>query len=44
MDTAENIQQFGPRRIQYYDEAEDGKLVKSFFDMPVGLIRDGLLI
>lgn len=44
MDTAENIQQFGPRRIQYFDSAENGKLVRAFFDMPVGLIRDGLLI
>lgn len=44
MDTAENIQQFGPRRIQYFDEIEGGKLVKGFFDMPVGLVRDGLLI
>lgn len=44
MDTAENIQQFGPRRIQYFNEVENGQLVKQFFDMPVGLIRDGLLI
>jgi hypothetical protein len=44
MDTAENIQQFGPRRIQYYEEVEGGDLVKQFFDMPVGHVRDGLLI
>src|SRR3982751_6510056 len=44
MDTAENIQQFGPRRIQYYDEVEGGQFVREFFDMPVGLVRDGLLI
>jgi hypothetical protein len=44
MDTAENIQQFGPRRISYYDAVEGGDLVKKFFDMPVGLVRDGLLI
>jgi hypothetical protein len=44
MDTAENIQQFGPRRIQYFTETENGALVKQFFDMPVGLIRDGILI
>lgn len=44
MDTAENIQQFGPRRISYYSEVEGGDLVKAFFDMPVGFVRDGLLI
>jgi hypothetical protein len=44
MDIAENIQQFGPRRIAYYDQAEGGDLVKQFFQMPVGFIRDGLLI
>jgi hypothetical protein len=44
MDIAENVQQFGPRRVQYYEEVEGGDLVKAFFDMPVGFVRDGLLI
>ena len=44
MDIAENIQQFGPRRVSYFDNVEGGDLVRKFFDMPVGLIRDGVLI
>lgn len=44
VDTACVIQQFGPRRIEYYDVVEGGNLVKAFYDMPVELIRHGLLI
>ncbi len=44
MDIAECIQQFGPRRISYYASAEGGNLVKEFFDLPVGLVRDGLVL
>lgn len=42
--TAANIQQFGPRQIQYYDLTEGGALVKQFFTMPAAYIRDGLLL
>lgn len=44
LDVADTIQQFGPRKVAYYGTAENGKLVKQFFDMPASYIRDGLLI
>jgi hypothetical protein len=44
VDTACVIQQYGPRRVEYFDTAEGGKLVQQFFDMPNELIRHGLLI
>lgn len=44
VDTAVMIQQFGPRRIEYYQEAENGNLVQEFFSMPAEDIRHGLLI
>lgn len=44
VDTASNIQQFGPRRIDYFDHAENGQLVKKFFDMPAELINSGILL
>lgn len=44
IDTACMVQQYGPRRIEYYDTAEGGNLVREFFDMPGELIRHGLLI
>jgi hypothetical protein len=44
VDAACVIQQFGPRRLEYYDVVEGGKMVQQFFDMPVELIRSGLLI
>lgn len=44
LDVASNIQQFGPRKLPYYDTAEGGNLVRQFFEMPQELIRDGLLI
>jgi hypothetical protein len=44
LDVASNIQQFGPRKLPYYDVAEGGHLVRQFFEMPQELIRDGLLI
>ena len=43
-DSAVLIQQFGPRRIEYYDVAEGGSMVREFFDMPSEYIRHGLLI
>jgi hypothetical protein len=39
-----NIQQFGPRNIEYYDTAEHGQLVQKFFNMPEEFIRNGLLV
>jgi len=44
IDTACIVQQYGPRRIEYFDVAEGGKMVQAFFDMPVEYIRHGLLI
>lgn len=44
LDTADIIQQFGPRRQSYIDGTKNGALVKQFFDMPSSYIRDGLLI
>ena len=43
-DVAENVRQFGSRRIEYYNTAEGGQLVKQFYDLPAGFIRDGLII
>lgn len=43
-DCADVIQQFGPRRLAYFNEAENGHLVKAYFEMPVSYIRDGLLL
>lgn len=43
-DTAVTIQQFGPRRIEYYEQVEEGQLVQQFFSMPSEYIRHGLLI
>lgn len=44
LDCADIIQQFGPRRQAYFDNAENGKMVKAFFDMPASYIRDSLII
>ncbi len=44
IDTAVVVQQFGPRRVEYWEVAEGGRMVQQFFDMPVELIRHGLLI
>lgn len=44
VDTACIIQQYGPRRIEYFDVAEGGRMVQQFFNMPVEYIRHGLLI
>src|SRR5690606_26168552 len=38
------IQQFGPRNLAYFNQVENGRLVKQFFEMPQEYIRDGLLI
>jgi hypothetical protein len=43
-DVACTIQQFGPRRVEYYDLVENGQYVKQFYDMPELDIRNGLLI
>jgi hypothetical protein len=44
MDIVANIHQFGPRHVEYFDKTDGGQMVRKFFDMPVGDIRDGLLI
>lgn len=43
-DTACLIQQFGPRHVEYFDTAENGQLVKAFFQMPDELVSKGLLL
>jgi hypothetical protein len=44
LDVACVWQQFGPRTVRYYDNAEDGKKVEKFFSMPPDLIRNNLLL
>jgi hypothetical protein len=44
MDVACVWQQFGPRSVKYYDNAEDGKKVQKFFSMPSDLIRNNFLL
>jgi hypothetical protein len=44
VDTAATIQQFGPRKLRYFETTENGRLVAAFFQMPEAHIRDGLLI
>jgi hypothetical protein len=44
MDTADVIQQFGPRQLSYLDTAENGDLVRQFFEMPASYIRDGIIL
>ena len=44
VDVADVIQQYGPRKLSYYQTAENGNLVRAFFQMPAGYIRDNLLI
>lgn len=44
VDTACIIQQYGPRRIEYFNTVENGDLVLAFFQQPVELIRHNLLI
>lgn len=44
IDSAVMIQQFGPRRIEYLEQAEGGQFVQAFFSMPAEYIRHGLLI
>lgn len=44
IDAACCIQQFGPKTVEFYTNAEGGDLVKTFFEMPERYIREGLLI
>ncbi|MBA2704696.1 MAG: hypothetical protein H0U60_12695 [Blastocatellia bacterium] len=44
MDIMSNIQQFGPRRIGYFDNVEGGDKVRKFLEMPLELVSTGLLI
>lgn len=43
-DIADIIHQFGPRQVEYLDNAENGDKVKKLLQMPQSSIRDGLLI
>jgi hypothetical protein len=43
-DIAANIQQFGAHRVSYFDVAENGQLVKQYFEMPNEAVHQGLLI
>lgn len=44
MDTADVVQQFGPKNLEYYQTASNGNMVQKFFSMPSTYIRDGLLL
>ena len=44
LDTACVIQQFGPKNLAYYDNAENGAQVRKFFEMPQQSIRDSLIM
>ena len=44
LDTTCVLQQFGPKNLAYFDHAEGGAEVRSFFQMPAESIRDSLLI
>jgi len=44
IDTAVTIQQYGPRRVEYYDLADGGDQVQKFFNLPAGIIKDGLIL
>ena len=43
-DIAVNIKQFGPRDLRYFDTAEDGQLVRQFFQLPESAIKDGIVL
>lgn len=43
-DTADIIQQYGPRQVAYFENADGGDLVRKFLTIPGSYIRDGLLI
>lgn len=43
-DAAANIQQFGPKRVTYFETAENAQLVAAFFQMPEEYVRNGLLL
>ncbi len=44
VDVADITQQFGPRKLSYYQTAENGNMVRAFFQLPSGYIRDNLII
>jgi hypothetical protein len=44
IDVADITQQYGPRKLAYYDTAENGNMVRQFFQMPASYIRDNLLL
>ena len=43
-DTADIIQQYGPKDLQYLDLSDNGKEVQRVLSMPASYIRDGLII
>lgn len=44
LDALVNIAQYGSKTKEYFDIVEDGHLVREFLSLPIGLIRQGLLI
>ncbi len=44
VDVADIVQQFGPRKLSYFQTAENGNMVRAFFQLPSGYIRDNLII
>src|SRR5215203_562114 len=43
-DVVSCIQQFGPRRIEYFDRAEGGQLIRDFFELPDTATRNGVIL
>lgn len=44
MDIVATIQQFGPRRLSFFDQDASGKRVKQYFELPAGLVRDNIAV
>lgn len=44
MDIVATIQQFGPRRLAFFDQDAGGKRARDYFSLPEGLVRDNIAI
>jgi hypothetical protein len=44
IDVAAQLQQFGPKQLSYFDEVDDGPLVKRFLELPSTLIKEGIIV
>lgn len=43
VDTAAQLQQFGPKELTYFDQIDNGNLVRKFLELPDYLIKDGII-